>query len=100
MKARVKDADIGSMTKTKVCSRCSRRRPVSWYLKNDRYADGLGSHCRGCRVEMTALWKAENRARSLAWQREYEKTPEFKAARNERLRRQRRERARQARRAA
>lgn len=83
-------ADTFRMNKTKVCSRCTRRRPVDEFGPSDRYADGRRPHCLRCRVEMTAAWRDAHRDEFLAKKREYESREDVKARRRARDRRRRR----------
>jgi len=78
------------MPKSKVCTRCGRRRPVGQFGRSDRYSDGLRPHCTPCRVEMTREWRHANRKVLNAKKRAYESRPEVKVARLVRERRRRR----------
>jgi hypothetical protein len=80
-------ADIPHVPKTKVCTRCERRRPVDEFGRSDRYADGLRPHCMRCRVEYTREWRQSNRDEVNAKKRAYEARPEVKARRRARDRR-------------
>ena len=83
-------ADNPVVPKSKVCSRCGRRRPVGEYGKSPRYADGLRPHCTRCRVEMTRAWREANREKYNASRREWDALPEVKARRRARDRRRKR----------
>ena len=80
----------GTMPKSKVCTRCGRRRPVEQFGPSERYADGLRPHCTPCRVEMTREWRRANRRVLNTKRRAYEALPEVKARRLARIRRKQR----------
>lgn len=45
--------------KTKRCSRCRRRKPISSFVRVSHHADGWSSHCRACRSVYKKRWYAK-----------------------------------------
>jgi hypothetical protein len=74
-------ADTLDMPKSKVCTRCDRRRPLDEFGPDPRYADGLRPHCIRCRTEYANAWRDANREQFRERRREYESRPEVKARR-------------------
>jgi hypothetical protein len=77
------------MAKSKVCSRCERRRPLAEFGPDSRYSDGLRPHCIRCREEYTQAWREEHREEFNAAKRAYEQRPDVKARRRARDRKRR-----------
>ncbi len=82
----------GATPRTKVCTRCGRRRPLPDFGPDPRYADGLRPHCIRCRVEYTSAWRETHHEAFVEGRREYDARPDVKE------RRLARDRARAARR--
>ncbi len=55
--------------KTKVCTKCEKRKQLEAFSCNHRHRDGLSYHCRTCAAAKTAAWRIADPARHKASQR-------------------------------
>jgi hypothetical protein len=46
--------------KTKICTKCDKRKPLSAFWKSSRSKDGKYSRCKECKYEATRLWCSKN----------------------------------------
>jgi len=77
------------MAKTKKCSMCGKRKPLSEFFKDKRATDGLYSCCKPCHRGKTKRHYRENREEILERQREYEREhPERRKAARDKWRKQ------------
>jgi hypothetical protein len=53
---------VAAEAKTKVCSRCGKRKPLKSFNKNSAHADGMQSDCRECKQAREAGYRAAKKA--------------------------------------
>jgi hypothetical protein len=59
-------ATPASPAKTKVCTRCKKRRKLDLFYKDKHVKDGLSSWCKGCTKEYDREYAARKRAEKEA----------------------------------
>jgi hypothetical protein len=60
------------MPKTKTCSGCGQRKPLTEYYRNRRAPDGLYWNCKRCCAKVRRRYYLKSRKRILAYQRNYD----------------------------
>lgn len=53
---------MSDLPKSKVCSRCLKRKKLNLFGKNPRMKLGVKSYCRACSAELQREWNEANRA--------------------------------------
>lgn len=61
------------MYRTKVCRRCTRRRPLRYYHKDKRNRDGRASYCKKCSLQYDRAFHRENPDYRKLYMRAYRK---------------------------
>jgi len=47
--------------KTKICSKCQKRKLIENFYQDKRNADGRHSFCKDCKKKIEAVWRDKNR---------------------------------------
>lgn len=72
---------------TKICSRCKKELPITFFVKNKARPDGLGPYCRGCHNAKNREWAVKNKEKVSAKNKRLYRTPEGNKAKfNDHLR--------------
>lgn len=56
---------------SKGCTKCRKVRPISFYCKSKKAADGLSSFCKVCRTTYQRNWKRNNTSKTKKYRRKH-----------------------------
>ena len=65
--------------RTKICTKCKKRKLIKYFYKAKHHSDGLDSHCKKCRNIYFAIYRKKNKFYYKQWYKKHKEEQQKKA---------------------